>query len=190
MSRIPIVTPARSANHLGRRSVQVSLTTVTSPSGRKSHVPAQEIETYDERGPTPHPRRPRGTTGRSVKSTAGCRRRDAPVRSARSLFGVNEELDLHLLQLIADLADLGKSGTQAIARAKFDADIAAKRPAHRTERSPYFWLDRQLGALRDAGFIDIDPGMAQAVPAGEPTPGPGEYYIDLTDAGRKALCQP
>lgn len=97
------------------------------------------------------------------------------------------DVDHDLLRVIADLAEQDRGGTADISKAKYDADGAAGRNRVWYNRPPFFGLDREFRALEDAGYIEIDPGMAEMVPPGQPTPTVGEFYIDLTAAGRDAL---
>lgn len=103
--------------------------------------------------------------------------------------GVHEEPDIELLALVAAIAPPGSDGigSDAIADAKYDADVAAGRPAMRTTSPPYFGLDGSLWALERAGLIEIDPGVASPTLPGRPASTPQEVFVTVTPTGAAAL---
>lgn len=91
--------------------------------------------------------------------------------------------ELELLRLIASHGSNGMIGTGALAQASFEAEKTAGKNSTFYTNPPWFGLDAELRRLERLGFVDIDPGMAQAVPPGSGAAAVGEYAVVLTKSG-------
>lgn len=100
------------------------------------------------------------------------------------------EPDLELLRLIVDLEDaLPESralDTESIARAKFEAAMAARRSAMFVRQGPWYGLSDELSQLRRAGFVTVDPGVAEYRLPNQPASTPTHFYIAVSPGGRAA----
>lgn len=99
---------------------------------------------------------------------------------------VAADRDDELLALIGHLTTEGEYvDTERLARAVYEADREAGRAAFLyANDGPWYGLSTELRALEARGLIDVDPGVAEFVPPGAPTPVARHFFVGLTAEGR------
>jgi hypothetical protein len=108
---------------------------------------------------------------------------------ARYRDAMTSAVELDVLALIGDLTARDRYvDTESLARAVYDANRAAGRPAvFYPNNGPWFGMSTELRSLEQRGWIDIDPGIAELVPQGAPTPTAKHFYVGLTSSGTEQL---
>lgn len=111
-----------------------------------------------------------------------------PDRQCSECLGLLSS-DSTTLGIIETHGSDGVIGTEALAHATYEAAKDAGTNATFYATPPWFGREPELRRLERLGLIEIDPGMAQAVPAGSAASSAGEYAVIVTDSGRALIAE-